>query len=540
MNGIIHNCSHPNDNDVNFRITEDQIFLAIFNYIDHLFAKIKPKKLFFLAVDGVAPRAKMNQQRARRFRTARDNEEARKKAIKEGQELPKEPPFDSNCITPGTPFMARLQEQLKYFINKKITEDASWRGIEVILSGHEVPGEGEHKIMEYLRLAKSQPDYSPNLRHCLYGLDADLMMLGLLSHEPHFALLREEVTFGKTRKKSGANPESQNFYLMHLSLFREYLDLEFSPLKQTLPFTYDLERIIDDFIFMSFFVGNDFLPNLPGLHINEGALAFMFRTYKKVIPSAGGYLNDGGELNLERCEMLLKEISGTERELFEVERGDMMWVKGKRDPTGERVAIEQARKGLVMSKRQREIYDQIKTFVLAPREEGSRLTFSTLDMPARDRKFILTLSNNLGISHTIDILPASSSDPSSRSPSPHTKQHHIVLEWDENDDESDEESFEARKRVLKKYDSAKVEDEEEVAKNLKEEEERKVEEAFVEWKAEYYKEKLEFDYGNKEALGKLVFSYVEGLQWVLKYYYEGVASWEWFYPYHYAPKITGG
>ncbi len=94
------------------------------------------------------------------------------------------------------------------------------------------------------------------MRHCLYGLDADLIMLGLLSHEPHFALLREEVSFSKTRKKTSSAPESQNFYLMHLSLIREYLDLEFSSLKATLPFAYDLERIIDDFILMCFFVGN--------------------------------------------------------------------------------------------------------------------------------------------------------------------------------------------------------------------------------------------------------------------------------------------
>jgi 5'-3' exoribonuclease 1 len=52
MNGIIHNCSHSNDMDVR-SVSEDKIFLEIFNYIDHLFAKIKPKKLFFMAVDGI-------------------------------------------------------------------------------------------------------------------------------------------------------------------------------------------------------------------------------------------------------------------------------------------------------------------------------------------------------------------------------------------------------------------------------------------------------------------------------------------------------
>jgi 5'-3' exonuclease len=99
--------------------------------------------------------------------------------------------------------MARLSDQLRYFVHKKISEDSNWRDIQVVLSGHEVPGEGEHKIMEYIRLSRAQPDYNPNVRHCLYGLDADLVMLGLLSHDPHFCLLREEVKFGPSSKKKG-------------------------------------------------------------------------------------------------------------------------------------------------------------------------------------------------------------------------------------------------------------------------------------------------------------------------------------------------
>ena len=68
MNGIIHACSHPEDSNPHFRITEDKIVTGIFHYIEHLFRLIKPQKVFFMAVDGVAPRAKMNQQRTRRFR----------------------------------------------------------------------------------------------------------------------------------------------------------------------------------------------------------------------------------------------------------------------------------------------------------------------------------------------------------------------------------------------------------------------------------------------------------------------------------------
>lgn len=66
MNGIIHVCSHPDDSNVHFRITEEQIFRDVFHYIDTLFRLIQPTNLFFMAVDGVAPRAKMNQQRGRR------------------------------------------------------------------------------------------------------------------------------------------------------------------------------------------------------------------------------------------------------------------------------------------------------------------------------------------------------------------------------------------------------------------------------------------------------------------------------------------
>lgn len=205
--------------------------------------------------------------------------------------------------------MTRLSEQLRYFINKKITEDANWRDIEVVLSGHEVPGEGEHKIMEYIRLSRAQADYNPNVRHCLYGLDADLIMLGLLSHDPHFCLLREEVKFGPASRKKGGTRlvcrqissvepmlicspnslEAINFYLLHLSLMREYLDLEFHEIQPSLPFEYSLERVIDDFILLAVFVGNDFLPNLPDLHIHENGLEKLFDVYKKVLPAMGQF-----------------------------------------------------------------------------------------------------------------------------------------------------------------------------------------------------------------------------------------------------------
>ncbi|CAI2164057.1 10835_t:CDS:10 [Funneliformis geosporum] len=514
MNGIIHHCSHPNDTDAHFRVSEDKIFLDIFNYIDHLFTKIKPKKLFFLAIDGVAPRAKMNQQRARRFRTAKEAAEAVKKAEAKGESLPKEAPFDSNCITPGTEFMEKLSRQLKYFINKKVTEDSNWRNIEIVLSGHEVPGEGEHKIMEYIRITKAQDNYNPNVRHCLYGLDADLIMLGLLSHDPHFALLREEVTYGpSSRKKKTGRVESQNFYLMHLSLMREYLDLEFSVLRDKLPFNYDLERIIDDFVLLALFVGNDFLPHLPNLHIAEGALGLMFHVYKTVLPDAGGYINDGGKLELSRLEMIFKVLSNFERNVYESNMEDAKWFKGKRKYPD--MLEKDKRKKLILTTKQREIYNQIKKLVVTRASDSIHFP---VDYPARDRKFIQDLAKDLGIKCLVEY-------------DEDTEDKHLYVEGDGSEDEM-------RYKVFKKYEEAKVVDEEEDVESFEERERQNDEEKFIKWKRDYYKEKPKIDYDEPVQIDRIVGSYIEGLQWVLHYYYRGVASWGWFYPYHYSPKIS--
>ncbi|KAI1259351.1 exoribonuclease 1 [Xylariaceae sp. FL1019] len=535
MNGIIHNCTHKDTHDTSFRLSEDEMFIRIFNYIEHLFGKIKPRKLFFMAIDGVAPRAKMNQQRARRFRTALDAEHAREKALREGQELPKDDPFDSNCITPGTDFMAKLTLQLKYFINKKISEDTDWQGVDIVLSGHEVPGEGEHKIMEYIRNAKAQPDYHPNVRHCLYGLDADLIMLGLLSHDPHFCLLREEVTFGRTSKTKSKELEHQNFYLLHLHIVREYLELEFQDLKKdsSLRIPFDLERIIDDFILMAFFVGNDFLPNLPYLHINEGALATMFRIYKDVLPQCDGYINEQGVINLPRLALLLDELAKEETRHFEYEHADSKWFRSKQlaDIGQEHVSSARVKGKPIVTSSQKEVWKQIRKYVTTRPSEPLNLGH---DLIAADRKFVQDVAENLHVEwRTIQ-------DDEGR--------RDLVLQFpgrvktageegEEEEEEEEEEGHLALLRVVKRYDNAQITDTsaEEAQANYQ----LKYKEQLLEWKAKYYDGK--FHWAPEEQvteLTKLCQNYVQGLQWVLYYYYRGVASWPWFYQYHYSPMTS--
>jgi 5'-3' exoribonuclease 1 len=146
-------------------------------------------------------------------------------------------------------------------------------------------------------------------------------MLSLTTHEPNFALLREDILQrAKKSKKKGPPDNSRNFQLLHISTLREYLALDFGATHLNSPQStgkWDLEKIIDDFVVMCFFIGNDFLPNLPGLDIAEGALNEMFKIYKtKVLPK--GYLTEGSNINFAMLEIFLRHLTKHEKDMFEI------------------------------------------------------------------------------------------------------------------------------------------------------------------------------------------------------------------------------
>jgi 5'-3' exonuclease len=102
-----------------------------------------------------------------------------------------------------------------------------------------------------------------------------LIMLSLLTHEPNFMIIREEHVIKKVKQGGVQRLDIQktfNFQLIFISLLREYFQFEYSEVAPSMKMRFDLERIIDDFVFFCFFIGNDFLPSLSALDISEGSL----------------------------------------------------------------------------------------------------------------------------------------------------------------------------------------------------------------------------------------------------------------------------
>ncbi|XP_045826466.1 5'-3' exoribonuclease 3 isoform X4 [Trifolium pratense] len=546
MNGIIHPCFHPEDRPS--PTSFEEVFECMFDYIDRLFNMVRPRKLLFMAIDGVAPRAKMNQQRSRRFRAAKDAADAaaeesrlREEFESEGRKLPpkeESQTFDSNVITPGTEFMAVLSIALQYYVHLRLNNDPGWKNIKVILSDANVPGEGEHKIMSYIRLQRNLEGYDPNTRHCLYGLDADLIMLGLATHEIHFSILREVVFTpgpdkcfvcgqvghmaaeceGKAKRKSGEFDEKGDaivvkkpFQFLNIWTLREYLEFEMRI--PNAPFEIDFECILDDFIFICFFVGNDFLPHMPTLEIREGAINLLMAVYKKEFKELGGYLTNGSKPNLSRVEHFIQAVGSYEDSIFQ-----------KRARQQQRT-VERIKRQKSQARRGDDVGPQVQPESLVPVTQfrGSRLASAPMVSPFQQAGPTSVRKGNKEVHERPSKV--------SRSYSGATVAAAIVAA-----ENSLLEDAQDNKDDLKIKLKGILRDKSDVF-NSKGGHEDKIKLGEPGWKERYYEEKFSAQTPEElDAIRKdVVLKYTEGLCWVMHYYYEGVCSWQWFYPYHYAP-----
>jgi 5'-3' exoribonuclease 2 len=141
---------------------------------------------------------------------------------------------------------------------------------------------------------------------------------------------------GAERTKYGENDEigpniaaKQNYIFVRLYVLREYLERELR--MPNLPFEYDLERAIDDWVFMCFFVGNDFLPHLPSLEIREGAIDRLVNLYKDCVYKTKGWVTDSGFVNLERVQIILSQLGHAEDEIFKKRQKDELSFRYKNE-----------------------------------------------------------------------------------------------------------------------------------------------------------------------------------------------------------------
>ena len=171
-------------------------------------------------------------------------------------------------------------------------------------------------------------------------------MLGLGTHEPHFRVLREDVFFQDSKNRAcrlcgqgghraeectgqpkekvdefdsrGKGATLKPFIWLHVGILREYLAAELDVPGCRFPF--DLERAIDDWVFMCFFVGNDFLPHLPSLDIRDGAIDTLMAIWRDNLPVMGGYVTKDGIVNLERAQYILDGLAKQEDAIFKRRR----------------------------------------------------------------------------------------------------------------------------------------------------------------------------------------------------------------------------
>ena len=251
-----------NDNDK----LENKMMNAVLLYLDKLIEYVQPKKGIYLAIDGVAPLAKIKQQRIRRFKSVADKimwDNIKKKHSKSITTH-----WNNNAITPGTEFMEKL--------HNIIISWASKQTFEVIYSSCFTPAEGEHKLLQFIR--NNQKD-NIDMSYVIYGLDADLIFLALSTNSDKIYLLREANEINKKESKEVLNHIS--IKIMRKSIvnsIHKYLSKE-----ETFEYELDDIKIVNDFIFMCYFLGNDFLPHIPSLNIHNSGIENLIINYSKTI-----------------------------------------------------------------------------------------------------------------------------------------------------------------------------------------------------------------------------------------------------------------
>ena len=572
MNGIIHGCAHPEGGIA--PESEEEMIEAIFAVIDRLFAIVQPQRLIYLSVDGVAPRAKMNQQRQRRFAAA----------YASGQQSTE---WDTNAITPGTPFMEKVSAGLRCFIAQRVATSPAWKRIKVIFSDASVPGEGEHKIIDFIRRQRNAPGYDPSTRHCIYGLDADLIILGLVTHEEYVDILRDAPSNSKKRQSQHQTLLEKKMVFLHCSEVRKLIVEMMGPFS----FDADVDRLIDDFVLLSFLIGNDFLPHSPALSIKEGGIEILVDAYNKRRSSFDDYITNAGTVNTEKLIEVLRSVIIDEDMIMNMRRktgaGGEGYCNSEAAPLKDNViegilAVTERFLGADCQNKSSKGESKINipnAFVGEPRslspnfqqwDEGiKRLSHlsptngttneTKIETRAtRERLFQESDWNEKATQKAIQALFKRASElrlePKEKcveknAHKVHSQDKELLSPNSEKRKcpESIEELFQRASTLRAKQEHEKIDD-----LTLQNKRPRATLEPLSScninmpdqlnylkrlWHKKYYINRFGITNPNDKIVSLLCNKYVEGLNWVMQYYYQGCPDWDWFFPFYYAPFI---
>ena len=296
-NSIIYDCLHktkevydPSKKDnFEYKLINNTI-TKIEEYIDI----ISPSKGAYISFDGVAPVAKLEQQRTRRHKSLLEyklNKQLNPKFIET---------WDKISITPGTPFMTKLNATLHSHFDKK--------GNFYKLSGSDEVGEGEHKIFKYIRDNKLE---LKNKSIVVYGLDADLIMLGInhLHISKNIYLFRETPEFIKSIDASLIPNENYMVYLNELSRGIVFHMKDLNKIKNDIP-----ENIIKDYMFLCFLLGNDFLPHFPAVNIRTLGIQILLNAYRHVLGSSKKTIIKNNTIQWSILSKIIEVLSDTEHD----------------------------------------------------------------------------------------------------------------------------------------------------------------------------------------------------------------------------------
>lgn len=319
---ILEQSSYKYDTDPDY-ITpfEDKVYHLISNYIEKVISTVNPSISIYISIDGVAPRAKMEQQRSRQYRTVK--EYLLKNSILEKYN-DKASNFNTNFITPGTIFMYKLNIYLRSYIHKlKLLTNKR-----IILDDSQRMGEGEHKIFQFIRQNFSVSDLF-NEVHCVYGLDADLIMLSLCLTQKIY-LIREEVHFNKVNRDNFLYFDVLSFKDQLVDYLTKLIDnescfdndsyiIDDDPTdneKDKSIFPISPQHLIIDYIFISFLLGNDFLPSLFCLNVSKYNIDLLLKSYISIISYRKKHIIENNKINYSILQQLLINLLVKENDII--------------------------------------------------------------------------------------------------------------------------------------------------------------------------------------------------------------------------------